>query len=824
MPSLSRVFALSGAVLLALVLGSPGGAAGRSPLPPDGQRVEVIVTLPAPPLAEAVHADRALAAAATKRRRLDLRRPASVSYLRTLAQTQRSLQSRIVRTVPDASVRWRYGVVLNGLAVVVPRDELATLKRMRGVSVWPSVRYHALLDRTVKLIGAPTVWGPTLATAGEGTKIGIIDDGVDQAHPFFSPKGFTYPAGFPKGQKAYTTQKVIVARTFAPADETWKYARRPFDPKYSDHATHVAGIAAGDFDTLATGRERLSGVAPKAWIGNYKALTVPTRQFGLDGNSPEIAAAIEQAVKDGMDVLNLSLGEPEIQPSRDVVVRAIDNAVDAGVVVAVAAGNDFDEAGRGSVGSPANAPKAIAVAASSSGRDGPADVIADFSSSGPTPVTFEMKPDVTAPGEAVLSSVPPAEGSWAVFDGTSMASPHVAAAAAILRQRHPSWTPAEIKSALESTGDPVTSTPHGSEALTTREGGGRIDLPRADSPLVFTAPAGLSFGLVRAGTRTTSIAVTDAGGGPEPWAVDLVPQVSEPGVTLTVTPTVAAPGSIGVQLTVAPDASERDVTGFVRLTRDGQVRRIPYWFRVEAPKLGTEPFRTLVKPGLYRGNTRLGRSLVSSYRYPERQSGVPTALSGPEQVFHFRLARRVANFGAVVVSSGKGVRIQPRLVIGGDENRLVGYTGYPVNLNPYQNYGLVEPVVGAVLPDAGDYDFVFDTAGAASSGPFAFRFWVDDVTPPSIRLLGRRRADLVVRVTDSGSGVDPQSLTATVDGARKRVRWSSGRAVVRLGLLTPGRHRLAFTASDYQEAKNMEDVGPVLPNTRVLRTTFRILG
>ena len=85
---------------------------------------------------------------------------------------------------------------------------------------------------------------------------------------------------------------------------------------------------------------------------------------GLDGNSPEIAAAIEAAVQDGMDVINLSIGEPEIPPSRDLVVRAIDGAAAAGVVSTVSAGNDFEAFGRGSVSSPGSAASAITV-----GRD-----------------------------------------------------------------------------------------------------------------------------------------------------------------------------------------------------------------------------------------------------------------------------------------------------------------------------------------------------------------------------------------------------------------------------------------------------------------------
>ena len=78
---------------------------------------------------------------------------------------------------------------------------------------------------------------------------------------------------------------------------------------------------------------------------------MPTSQFGLDGNAPEIAAAVEAAVADGMDVINLSLGEPEIEPARDVVVAALNGAAKAGVVPTIAAGNEFGDAGNGSVSS-----------------------------------------------------------------------------------------------------------------------------------------------------------------------------------------------------------------------------------------------------------------------------------------------------------------------------------------------------------------------------------------------------------------------------------------------------------------------------------------
>ena len=104
------------------------------------------------------------------------------------------------------------------MAVVLPRSQLGRLTSLPGVDrVYPSVRYRTQLDRSPQQIGAPTLWGPGLTSAGQGIKIAIIDEGIDQTHPFFSPAGYTMPAGYPKGQTAYTTAKVIVARAFPPA-------------------------------------------------------------------------------------------------------------------------------------------------------------------------------------------------------------------------------------------------------------------------------------------------------------------------------------------------------------------------------------------------------------------------------------------------------------------------------------------------------------------------------------------------------------------------------------------------------------------------------
>ena len=248
---------------------------------------------------------------------------------------------------------------------------------MPGVRrVWPAVTYHAPIasDRVPTVVGAPALWSGLdggIAASGDGIRIGIIDDGIDMTRPSFSGATYHYPPGFPKGIRSGTNGKIIVARAFGPPRGGAR-TRTAFDPDGSEHGTHVAGIAAGlsgiTGTSLGVTINNLSGVAPHAYLGSYRVLTTPTPSFGLDGNGPEIARAIDRAVADGMDVLNLSLGEPEVESSNDVVARAIHGAARAGVVTVVAAGNSGDDLGGGSISSPGSAPDAITVAATSVGR------------------------------------------------------------------------------------------------------------------------------------------------------------------------------------------------------------------------------------------------------------------------------------------------------------------------------------------------------------------------------------------------------------------------------------------------------------------------
>jgi hypothetical protein len=273
-------------------------------------------------------------------------------------------------------------------------------------------------------------------------------------------------------------------------------------------------------------------------------------------------------------------------------------------------------------------------------------------------------------------------------------------------------------------------------------------------------------------------------------------------------------------------AADAEVTGYVVLSRGAEKRRIPYWFRTGAAKLANAKTTPLRRAGTYSSTTKGGSVRITSYSYPQPSSrvGFSTKLAGPERVFRLTLGRPATNFGVVITSRAKGVRIEPRIVHAGDERRLTGYAALPFNLNPYLRT-FSEPVLaaGTILPAAGSYDVVFDSLSAASAGKFAFRFWLNDSTPPAVVLKTKRvksDATLALAVTDRGSGVDPASLIVLIDGQERIARLAGGTVRIRANALAKGKHTLRFQVSDYQETRNMENVGPILPNTRIVQTSF----
>jgi subtilisin family serine protease len=982
----------------------PRVRAGALPLlPASAGRVTVIVGMPQPPLALF---GRTLASAAAARK-LDVRSTASRAYVARLARTQAAAVAQLRRAIPEARVGRRYRIVLDGFEVTLPARRLPALARLPfASSVYPSVRYTEATNRSPEMIGATELQQLTGAD-GAGMKIAIVDTGVDRTSPFLAPDGLRYPTGFPKGDRGETTPKVIVARTF-PGPGSGRKGRLAFDAT-EPHGTHVAGIAAGDAGTRApAGPDHpavsgLSGVAPRAYIGNYRVFTVPT-PLGHVANTPEIVAAFEAAVADGMDVVNFSGGGAETDPANDALIEAVRNLAAAGVVPVVAAGNDRDDYGLGTVGSPGTAPEAISVAAVSNTHDfapaatvttpgAPADLqripvmrgaggdlptawarsdqavvdvasipgagpylcgpprdpngngrplparslagaiavvsrgicsfaskvvraraagaigvlfvdnrpgeanavpeqealptatisdldggrlrafaattggrtqmrfpvavqevvtgrggtITSFSSAGPTVFGHRLKPDVSAPGGQILSSTPPrATGStFSVFDGTSMAAPHVAGAAALLLELHRGWTPRQVKSALVSTATPAwADTAQTKEASVLLGGGGIIDLPAASDPRLFTDPSSLSFADldVRAGARreATLLTVSDAGGGAGTWQVELHAQTATAGASLELPPSLdVGPGgvvSLGVAATATADATPGENYGFVVLRQGDVARRVPYAFLVTRPQLAlAEPLPLRKRQD---GDTRRGVSRASVYCCPSAPFGLATDYtgrpmdeSGAERVYVTHVNRPVANAGVSVESASPGSQIDPWWLGSLDENDVQGYPATPVNVNDLlPDVGANVHAAGVVFPRQQEFFVSVDSGtdrftGRPRPGSYVLRSWVDDVTPPAVELLTRRvpagRPLLVARVTDGQSGVETSSLVLGYRGVQIGAEAYDAETGVALFPLPPGappvtgRARATLSASDVQETKNVATFGPsVMPNTR----------
>ncbi len=347
-----------------------------------------IVLFKEPPLAQYEGGIRGLAATslrvAPQNRRegkLNVHSPASVNYLSYLEARHNSFIERLRQRVPEAKWEYAYRIVVNGLAVLIPEDHVEEVARWPEVARLAPIRLNHLfaspvvpppLDVSNPLMGVPALWeavgGPE--NAGRGIKIGIIDSGVDFSNPMFHDPTLVPPPGFPKGDLALANSKVIVAKVIPSLQDLNNKNINPGHFTAQDlvgHGTHVAAAAAGNFvDLRGTPGARpvtLSGVAPKAFIGSY-------RVFAPNAATDNVVKAIEEAVADGMDVINISFGSISLGPAEepDPQVEAVENAVAAGVVVCVAAGNFGPD--RASISSPGTAPSAITVGAVTNAHDG----------------------------------------------------------------------------------------------------------------------------------------------------------------------------------------------------------------------------------------------------------------------------------------------------------------------------------------------------------------------------------------------------------------------------------------------------------------------
>ena len=225
------------------------------------------------------------------------------------------------------------------------------------------------------------------------------------------------------------------------------------------------------------------------------------------------------------------------------------------------------------------------------------DVVAASSSKGPGP-GMEIKPDIAAPGSSVLSSivndttgaVNPA-GLFEQVSGTSMASPHITALAALTKAKHPEFTPAQVKSALLNTAHTTMSLDINGNvpALAKHRGAGRVNAARLANPQLTFAPTSVSFGVVRpTETKAATVVATDVrDSGPNAgYSVNVRQVVGNPAVTLTptLTFTSAPAGSSTLNLSLATaGAPVGDYEGFVEVTGLGQTYTLPYFVRVLDP-------------------------------------------------------------------------------------------------------------------------------------------------------------------------------------------------------------------------------------------------
>ncbi|MFE9629435.1 S8 family serine peptidase [Streptomyces sp. NPDC006463] len=277
--------------------------------------------------------------------------------------------------------------------------------------LWLDGRVKANLKESVPLIGAPEAWAA--GYTGKGVKVAVLDTGIDVNHPDF--------AGLIDGTASFVPDEAVT--------------------DVNGHGTHVAGTIVGS--GAASGGDN-KGVAPGADLFVGKVLG------GAEGYGQDswVMAGMQWAAESGADVVNMSLGDSYPTDGSDPMSQTVDAlSAQYGTLFVIAAGN----AGPESISAPGAAGSALTVAATDK-----QDRLASFSSTGPLAYSGGMKPDIAAPGVDITAArssqmTGGGEGPYRTLSGTSMATPHVAGAAAVLAQQHPDWTGAQLKEHLMST-------------------------------------------------------------------------------------------------------------------------------------------------------------------------------------------------------------------------------------------------------------------------------------------------------------------------------------------------------------------------------------
>lgn len=326
-----------------------------------------------------------------------------------------------------------------------------TVASLPGVEkIWLDRKVEAQLDTSVPQTGAAVAWDA--GYDGTGMTIAVLDTGIDATHPDVA-------------------DNIVAAEDFTGSGST---------VDRHSHGTHVASIAAG---SGAASGGTLKGVAPGADLVIGKVMN----DEGA-GMTSQILAGMEWAAAyDGVDVINMSLGGAMTDGS-DPMSQAVNRLTEEhGVLFVASAGNDGP--GRRTVSYPATADAALAVGAvDDNGK------LAGFSSRGPRAGDWAITPQITAPGVKINAARAAGTGSgsdlmYHAKSGTSMAAPHVAGAAAIVRQQHPDWDPATVKAALINSADPNPTN------SVYEQGGGELDIAAAINNTIVSSPSVMDLGV-----------------------------------------------------------------------------------------------------------------------------------------------------------------------------------------------------------------------------------------------------------------------------------------------------------------------------------------
>jgi len=393
---------------------------------------------------------------------LDVRASLLIDFGRPIDENDIEALSGVVD--PSNIFRFRY---VNAVSIRDVRPEVAeNLSKLGGVvMVELQQKVRAFLDVSSRAVKArpstqyPDVW-EELGVDGTGVNVAILDTGVDDEHESLSGK---YVAGVD------CTGSIDIE--INPDDES------EYDVF---HGTHVAGIVMGSGGASGD----YMGVAPGAGLVDVRVLN----EKG-EGTSESVIRGIEWCIanKDehNIRILNLSLGTDSNSNGGDAQSQAVNAAVEQGLVVVAAVGNNGED---GFITSPGAADGAISVGAlfdhNTVNRGD--DTVASYSNSGPRlddeDLDFydELKPDVSAPGTYIWSakgSNGVASNEYHQLSGTSMATPHVAGVVALMLQANPNLTPEEVKQILHETSEArgVPYDPSLSNKYSTGFGWGIID-------------------------------------------------------------------------------------------------------------------------------------------------------------------------------------------------------------------------------------------------------------------------------------------------------------------------------------------------------------